>query len=444
MKGPGFTTNQGVLRPAETAQGPTAVARPPFPNYDKELQRASHPTCPPRIRAASQLEQQSRMQAKLVIVGGKANKREISLELPSTIGRSREADLTVAHPMISRQHCELFEVDGQVMIRDLDSLNGTFVGQEQVKEAALRPHDRFSIGSLTFRVEYDYLGETPVAPSGGPAGQTGQSEVESAAGTPVSKPVGPETPAEEPVAVVGIEETLAVDQAPVLSPVEDAGQPAKEPGGIAPADGELPDFTAWAAADSGWGGPLAPPPAEVPVAAEQQPEAEAEIDEDEEPEPEPTPPPIREKTPVEKEPLPEVVEIEEVEAVEDIGEVKEAESVEEIKAIEDIVEIEEVEDIEEVEEAEEPEEPEPTPSPALPRPAPVKPEASAQAKQTRTEPPEEAELIEPAEAEEPVVELEPVELEPVEPGETPIAPEPPKPAVSSDDDDLNEFLKGLQ
>ncbi|MFH1265802.1 MAG: FHA domain-containing protein, partial [Planctomycetota bacterium] len=64
------------------------------------------------------------MDAKLVIVGGKANKSQVSVKLPTVIGRSREADLTVAHPMISRKHCELYEVDGLVRIRDLGSLNG--------------------------------------------------------------------------------------------------------------------------------------------------------------------------------------------------------------------------------------------------------------------------------------------------------------------------------
>jgi pSer/pThr/pTyr-binding forkhead associated (FHA) protein len=48
------------------------------------------------------------MEAKLVITKGKANKAEVKLKLPTTIGRSREADLTIAHPMVSRQHCQLF------------------------------------------------------------------------------------------------------------------------------------------------------------------------------------------------------------------------------------------------------------------------------------------------------------------------------------------------
>jgi hypothetical protein len=104
------------------------------------------------------------MEAKLIIVKGKTNRAEVALKLPGTIGRSREADLTIAHPMISRQHCQLFEVDGLVKIRDLGSLNGTFIGEEQIKEADLPPHTEFCIGPLTFRVEYEYVGPTAEAP----------------------------------------------------------------------------------------------------------------------------------------------------------------------------------------------------------------------------------------------------------------------------------------
>jgi len=144
------------------------------------------------------------MHAKLVIVGGKANKGEVALDLPGTIGRSRDADLTVAHPMISRQHCELYEVDGLLMIRDLGSLNGTFVGQAQIKEAPLRPNDQFSIGPLTFRVEYDYIGETPVAPAETPA-------AEAVPEIPDFEAVGPEVPIEQRSEAPAAEETLSVD-----------------------------------------------------------------------------------------------------------------------------------------------------------------------------------------------------------------------------------------
>ena len=93
------------------------------------------------------------MQPKLIVVGGKASKREVSLKLPCTIGRSREADLTVAHPMVSRKHCEVFERGGLVMARDLGSLNGTWLGGSPVRELALGPGDRLELGGTAITVE---------------------------------------------------------------------------------------------------------------------------------------------------------------------------------------------------------------------------------------------------------------------------------------------------
>jgi pSer/pThr/pTyr-binding forkhead associated (FHA) protein len=99
------------------------------------------------------------MQATLIVVGGKASKGRVSLDLPIVIGRSRSADMTVAHPMISRRHCEIYDHSGLLMVRDLDSLNGTLVAGQKVSEAALRPNDEFTVGPLTFRVRYEYSAE---------------------------------------------------------------------------------------------------------------------------------------------------------------------------------------------------------------------------------------------------------------------------------------------
>jgi len=101
------------------------------------------------------------MDAKLTVVGGKASKSRVSVKLPAVIGRSRQADLTVAHPMVSRKHCELYEVDGLLKIRDLGSLNGLYVDGKQVSEAALHPNSEFVVGPLTFRVEYEFPGMLP-------------------------------------------------------------------------------------------------------------------------------------------------------------------------------------------------------------------------------------------------------------------------------------------
>ena len=93
------------------------------------------------------------LQAKLVKVGDGQKSTTIRLrKLPITVGRGREADLTLIHPMISRIHCEFYEVDGTLCIRDMGSMNGTFVGDIRITEAALESGDRLTLGDVTFEV----------------------------------------------------------------------------------------------------------------------------------------------------------------------------------------------------------------------------------------------------------------------------------------------------
>lgn len=140
------------------------------------------------------------MKLTLIVVVGKANRSEITVSLPAVIGRSREADLTIAHPMISRTHCEILEVDGLLKVRDLGSLNGTMVEGQRISEAFLRPQDEFSIGPLTFRADYQYDGEIDSLPRRQiqqqprpEAGESGEAvpDFESLGETPRLPPVGP-------------------------------------------------------------------------------------------------------------------------------------------------------------------------------------------------------------------------------------------------------------
>lgn len=96
------------------------------------------------------------MDIKLVVVKGASKPGEVDVNLPTVIGRSNDVGLPLRHALISRQHCELSELDGVVIVRDLGSLNGTFVDDERITEAELRPGDLLTIGSVTFRVDYQY------------------------------------------------------------------------------------------------------------------------------------------------------------------------------------------------------------------------------------------------------------------------------------------------
>ena len=101
------------------------------------------------------------MDAKLRIVGGQANKSEIKLKLPMTIGRNPGLGLTVNHNMVSRLHCQIYEKDGCLVVRDNNSSNGTQINDDYISEAVLKPGDRLTVGPLTFVAIYEHDGEFP-------------------------------------------------------------------------------------------------------------------------------------------------------------------------------------------------------------------------------------------------------------------------------------------
>jgi predicted component of type VI protein secretion system len=95
------------------------------------------------------------MEARLILLDPPAARREVKLSLPATIGRSRDAKIKLVHGQVSRVHCEFFERDGVLHVRDLGSTNGTYVGEERVEESAVPPGETVTIGAVTFRAEYE-------------------------------------------------------------------------------------------------------------------------------------------------------------------------------------------------------------------------------------------------------------------------------------------------
>jgi pSer/pThr/pTyr-binding forkhead associated (FHA) protein len=72
---------------------------------------------------------------------------------PCIIGRSKEANLPVTHPVMSRKHCELFEKEGNLYLRDNSSLNGTIYKGGYIESlTSLTTGDEFIVGELTFKI----------------------------------------------------------------------------------------------------------------------------------------------------------------------------------------------------------------------------------------------------------------------------------------------------
>ena len=104
------------------------------------------------------------LKAKLIVVGGDAKAGEVNLTLPSTIGRSREASIVLPHPLVSRLHCEFLEKEGKLYVKDLESLNGTFINNNRITgEHVIEPQQLLTIGNVTFRVCYEQVAEAQVA-----------------------------------------------------------------------------------------------------------------------------------------------------------------------------------------------------------------------------------------------------------------------------------------
>jgi len=76
------------------------------------------------------------------------------LDAPTTvIGRSRQCDIVIGDPNVSRRHCEVRrEGDDHVLI-DLGSTNGVTVNGSETQRQALAEGDRVQVGTTVLRFE---------------------------------------------------------------------------------------------------------------------------------------------------------------------------------------------------------------------------------------------------------------------------------------------------
>jgi len=87
---------------------------------------------------------------QLVVVDGPNRGKKLLLNKDvTTVGKRETNDLVITDATVSRNHLEIKYAEDNLLLRDLDSTNGTFINGTRVKEAYLVPGDLIKIGNTT-------------------------------------------------------------------------------------------------------------------------------------------------------------------------------------------------------------------------------------------------------------------------------------------------------
>lgn len=107
--------------------------------------------------------------AKLIVISGE-ERQEFELAAFNTIGRHPDNTIQILDRIISKEHAQIQRAaDGRYLLRDLKSLNGTFMRGERVADHYLNDGDEFTMGSTRIIFadkpkQDDALGRVTIAP----------------------------------------------------------------------------------------------------------------------------------------------------------------------------------------------------------------------------------------------------------------------------------------
>jgi pSer/pThr/pTyr-binding forkhead associated (FHA) protein len=111
--------------------------------------------------------------AKLVILnqGMTGRAHELTVDR-TTIGRVDDNTFHIADASVSSHHCEVHLRGAEIFIRDLNSTNGTFINNEKIAEAVLKPGQTLRLGQVELKLEDSPAAAAPpasAAPAAAPA-----------------------------------------------------------------------------------------------------------------------------------------------------------------------------------------------------------------------------------------------------------------------------------
>jgi hypothetical protein len=106
-------------------------------------------------RVAQPLEERARVHAQKALLALEG-KRMVVGPAGVTIGRSRQCDIVVDDPNVSRQHAEIRPRGGSWVLTDLGSTNGSVLNGRRVESTeVLKPGDEIEVGTSTMTFELE-------------------------------------------------------------------------------------------------------------------------------------------------------------------------------------------------------------------------------------------------------------------------------------------------
>ena len=140
--------------------------------------------------------------AKLVVLNEGLTGQSYELKVEkTTVGRVEDNAFHIPQGSISSHHCEIWLRGNDIVVKDLNSTNGTFVnGQQVTTEAVLKPGQTLRLGQVELRLETGTPGE-PNAPA------------------PSAAPSSPKPPSKKP-----LEATMVISKGVSLEQLEQGPQ----------------------------------------------------------------------------------------------------------------------------------------------------------------------------------------------------------------------------
>jgi pSer/pThr/pTyr-binding forkhead associated (FHA) protein len=104
--------------------------------------------------------------AKLVVLSPEQKGRSYELKVDkTTIGRVEDNTFQITESSVSSHHCEVLLRGSDVVIKDLNSTNGSFINGEKISEGVLKPGQTLRLGQVELRLETGDSTTAPPAPA---------------------------------------------------------------------------------------------------------------------------------------------------------------------------------------------------------------------------------------------------------------------------------------